>query len=170
MTRAAALPTKMATGSSPESRNASRLSLTDSTVNDRCTARIAVNTTVTQNNPAVKVRSVALSPSRANPNNTSTVTANGAICVSPTRDRRSMRRSLPVTSVISPHIGHPRHSGLAHAGYLGAAVRLGSAVGHHHAAGDGDRTGCHGAGSLELVRGDDDRGSPGRCVTNDLVD
>src|SRR5688500_15299646 len=157
----------MATGSSPDKRSASRLSLADSTVKDRCTAKMAVKTTATQNNPAVKRRSVALSPSSANPNSTSTVTANGAIWVNPTRDRRSMRRSFPAMRVISPHIGHPRYSGDSLRGSP-AGARI--AVGHHRPAGDGDRTRRHGPCPFELVgRDDDGRAARGR-ITHELVD
>src|SRR4051794_7657474 len=102
---AAALPTKMPAGSSAARRKPSRASSSASTANDRCTASSEENSTASQNSPGAARSSTPRSGSRAKANSTSTRTANGAIWFVATRDRASIRRSLPATRAASRHTG-----------------------------------------------------------------
>src|SRR3546814_12487976 len=82
------------------------------------------------------------SGSRAKAKRTSTSTAKGTIWPIPTRDRHSMRRSLPATSRASASTLDPdRADG-------------GATVVADLAAGDGDRAGRQALGPVELVAGE----------------
>src|SRR5688572_30466914 len=119
-----------------------------STACDRCTASSAENSTATQNSPAAARVRTPRSGSRAKAKSTTTSTANGTICCSATRERASMRRSLPATSSAS------RNTKRLLFPAQGAARAL------HLSPGDGDRSGRQRAGAIELVAGDED-GGPG---------
>src|SRR4051794_17498424 len=100
---AVALPTKMPAGSRPDMRRLSRVPSVASTANARWMARRAQNRTATQNRPADARPSTPRSGSRANANRISTRTANGATWFVATRERSSMRRSLPAITAASRH-------------------------------------------------------------------
>src|ERR1700694_1721830 len=63
--------------------------------------------TATQNRPAAPRASTPRSGSRAKANNTRTRTANGATWLIATRERASIRRSLPATRAASRHMDDP---------------------------------------------------------------
>src|SRR5437763_15223519 len=104
---APALPRKMAAGSRPERRRLSRAPSLASTANDRWRASRAQNKTATQNSPAAARASTPRSGSRAKANRISTSRANGATWFVATRERSSMRRSLPAITAASRHTDDP---------------------------------------------------------------
>ena len=95
---AAALPRNSAGPSRPESRRPSRAPLSASIPNARETASSDASSTVIQNSPGATRRRTPRSGSSANANRSRTISPNGAICCIVTRERASMRRSLPATS------------------------------------------------------------------------
>src|SRR5437763_16302729 len=131
---APALPRKMAAGSRPERRRLSRAPSLASTANDRWRASRAQNKTATQNSPAAARASTPRSGSRAKANRISTSRANGATWFVATRDRSSMRRSLPAITAASRHTDDPR-----------------GRVGPDLTAGHGDDPGGEGPCPIELV-------------------
>src|SRR5438128_1103676 len=134
----------MPPGSSPASRWASPTPSAASIDALRCTASSDDSSTATQNNPAAARTSTPRSGSRANANSTRIRTANGAIWFNATRDRSSMRRSLPATSSASRHTG--------------AGLRV--------PAGDDDLAIDQRRGTLQLVAGEQD-GDPSGAGTPD---
>ena len=83
--------------SRPDSRNPSRAALPSSTANARPTASSAARRTAVQKRPGATRDNRPRSGSRANAKRTRTIAPNGSTCCIATRDRRSMRRSLPAT-------------------------------------------------------------------------
>src|SRR5687767_1938647 len=147
---APALPKKMPAGSRPLSRRPSRPPSADSRAKLRWIASSALKVTANQNRPAAARVSRPRSGSRAKANSTSTSTANGAIWLSVTRDRSSIRRSLPATRAASAHMGaHP------------VGLRLVDLSAHDRQLPAGD-----GRGAVELVR----REEHGRPLRGRLAD
>ena len=131
----------------PESRRPSRAPSPDSTDTLRWTASTVQNSTATQNSPGAPLAIRARSGPRAKANRTRATIPNGATWDSATRERASIRRSLPATRRVSRHMGHrllgrrPVAAGPARAG---GAVRRAvgpriEPLGGHPATGDGDR-------------------------------
>src|SRR5436309_3784085 len=98
----------MAAGSRPDRRRLSRAPSLASTAKARWMASRAQNSTATQNSPAAARARTPLSGSRAKANRISTSMANGATWLVATRDRTSMRRSLPAITAASRHTDGPR--------------------------------------------------------------
>ena len=99
---AAALPRKIPAGSRPDRRSPSRVPSLASRAKLRWTARTTAKSTATQKRPAAACDHGARSGPRAKAKRARTTMANGATWLSTTRDRSSMRRSLPAT--------RPRHA------------------------------------------------------------
>src|SRR5207237_4107209 len=149
----------MPAGSSPESRSPSRVASPASMANERCTERRVANRTVTQKRPGAALVSTPRSGSRAKANSTSTRRANGATWLVATRDRASMRRSLPATRAVSCHTD-ALLAGLLRPHRRGVDL----AAGHrHHAAGEGP-------GPVELVRRHQHRGPRGDGLAHEGVE
>src|SRR4051794_38371634 len=89
--------------SRPDRRRASRASSSDSITNDRWMAKSPENSTVTQNSPGPTDASVPRSESRAKANTMRTSSAKGTTWLMLTRERASIRRSLPATRTASRH-------------------------------------------------------------------
>ncbi len=90
----------------PDSRRPSRAPSEDSTDTLRWMARTVQNRTATQNRPGAPLAIVWRSGPRAKAKSTSATIPNGATWDRATRERPSMRRSLPATSTASRHMGH----------------------------------------------------------------
>src|SRR3954451_20567077 len=146
----------MPAGSRPLSRSPSRAPSADSMAKLRWIARRALNVTAIQNSPAAARVRRPRSGSRAKANSTSTSTANGAIWLAVTRERASMRRSLPATRTASLNNGRNLRG-----------ERLGLV---DLAADDGELAAGDGAGPLELVGREDDGAAAGRRLPHEVVD
>src|SRR5579884_565917 len=145
---APALPRKIPAGSMPDRRSRSRPPSADSTAKLRWIESTAAKRTATQNSPGAAFSSRAWSASKAKANSTSTTRANGATCWAPTRERSSMRRSLPATRAASCH-----KDGLP-----------GPAPGHL------DRAHREVLQPRRAVGGDQNGGAPGHRLENEGVD
>ena len=97
----------MPAGSMPDRRRPSRVPSPDSMAKLRWVASTVENRTASQNSPGAAASSAAGPGPRAKANSTRTSRANGSTCQSATRDRGSIRRSLPATSRASRHMGAP---------------------------------------------------------------
>src|SRR5438270_2224908 len=150
---AAALPRKMPAGSRPDRRRLSRAPSVDSTANERWMASRAQNSTATQNRPAAAWPRTPRSGSRANANRISTSKAKGPTWLVATRDRNSMRRSLPAMTAVSRHTDDPRRR-----------------IGPDLAAGHSDDARRKGACPVELVGRNQHRRSRACRVGDQLVE
>src|SRR5260221_308482 len=95
---ASALPQKTAAPSSPERRRASRTPFSPSTAKAREMASNPARSTATQKRPGATRGRRPRSGSRAKANRSSTIPAKGSTWLRATRERASIRRSLPATS------------------------------------------------------------------------
>src|SRR5579872_2200427 len=135
---APALPRNTPAGSRPESRSPSRASSADSTAKLRCTVSTVESNTATQNSPAEAGASTLRSGPRARANGTTWFTA--------TRERISIRRSLPHTRTASRNNDRLR--------FDPAAGEADGAVGHSRGA--GELVGREDDGGARLARLGDD--------------
>src|SRR5438105_11740992 len=143
---AAALPRKTPAGSRLDRRCESATPSFASSPALRWTASSDDRRTAIQKRPAAARTSTSRSGSTANANSTSTSTANGATWFRATRDRSSMRKSLPATSAASRHM-----------------ERLRVATGDDDLAIDQRR------GTLQLVAGEEDRDAGHRRAPDEGV-
>src|SRR5665213_1082405 len=141
----------------PERRSPSLAPSEDSTETLRWMASTVQNRTATQKRPGAPLAITWRSGPRAKAKRTRATIPNGATWDSATRERPSIRRSLPAIRAASRHMGHPflLHVGDVHIGdlhigdlHIGTQCRLGAAttdpvqrtLGRHTTAGHRDGT------------------------------
>src|ERR1700722_13329783 len=126
----------------------------------------------TQKMPGAACWSDAWSGPMAKASSTSTSNAKGTICHTPTRERASMRRSLPATRTASCNMRGLRRTrdrlAGGDGGQVGAPPTL--LLAGHPAPAHGDDAVGQRNGELRLVRGQEHRGAVGHRLADELAE